>query len=120
MNVAKHFIVPLAIGLLVLNVHGNILQQKKKPRKSPRVAWEYVGKTNSEYWFRNVKTIHRTPNGTVITWFRILVPAPDMDYALKSNKKIDWFPQLEETGYSLQLWEFNCSANKMRPLQDVT
>ncbi len=122
MTVAKHFIIPLAVAaLLMLDGHASPYSQAiKKQRKHPRITWEYVGKTNSEYWFRNIRTIHLTPKGTVITWFRIVVPAPDIEYALRSNKNVRWSPLLEETGYSLQLWEFNCSTQEMRPLQDVS
>jgi hypothetical protein len=122
MNWAKHLIISLVVvALLVLDGHGTPHPQAKKlPRKQARVTWEYVGKTNSEYWFRNIRTIHRTPKGTILTWFRITVPAPDMEYAFRSNNKVVWSPLFEEMGHSLQLWEFNCSTTEMRALQDIS
>jgi hypothetical protein len=95
-------------------------QTKRKLLKRARVTWEYVGKADSEHWFRNVRAIHRTPKGHVVTWFRIVVPAPDIKYAMQGASKFVWSELLEENGYRLQLWEFNCSTNQMRPLQDVS
>src|SRR5258705_12756129 len=95
-------------------------QSRKRPREHARITWEYVGKTNSEYWFRNVRTVHRGPKGSLLAWLRLAVPAPDMDYAFRSNKNITWSSLLEENGYSLQLWEFDCSTDKMRTVQDVS
>src|SRR5882762_6671015 len=122
MNSARHFIISLAVAaLLVLDGHGSPHSQTKKQlRKHARVTWEYVGKTDSEYWFRNIRTIHHTPKGSILTWFRIAVPAPDMEYAFRSNNKVVWSPLLEEIGHRLQLWEFNCSTSEMRSLQDVS
>lgn len=78
-----------------------------------------MGTANSEYWFRNIRTLDRTPNKHVLVWFRIAVPAPDMEYAMRGTK-IVWSEIFEENGYELQLWEFNCSASQMRSLQDVS
>lgn len=95
-------------------------QVRKQLQERTRRTWEYVGKTDSEYWFRNIRTSHRTPRKHVLTWFRIVVPAADIDYAMRGSNKIVWSELMEENGYELQLWAFNCSTNQMRSLQDVS
>lgn len=48
------------------------------------------------------------------------MPAPDFEYATQEAVKIVWSELLEENGYKLQLWEFNCVTGQMRSLQDVS
>lgn len=118
--------VKLLIFLLILTVptpgvYSNLkFQRTKHARKRPKITWEYVGKAGSDYWFRNSKPMHRTPEGHVLAWFRIMTLAPDMEYASGDSAKMVWSETLEENGYSVQLWEFKCQTGQARPVQDIS
>lgn len=113
MKSLRPFMILLMLMLFMPVVSGSGKSQKRKARQA-KVAWEYVGKTGSEYWCRSSRTGHRTSNGFFVMWFRIAAPAPDMEYAFRTSSRMHWSEALEENGHSLQLWEFNCPSGQMR------